>query len=47
MVIFDTDHVSLLQWKVGTEGRRLAQRLAVIPADEIVTTTVAHALIRG
>ncbi|HXQ20375.1 MAG TPA: hypothetical protein VN812_01790 [Candidatus Acidoferrales bacterium] len=47
MVILDTDHLSLLQWNVGTEGRRLAQRLAAIPADEIVTTTVAHALIRG
>lgn len=40
MVILDTDHLSLLQWNVGTEGRRLAKRLAVIPADEIVTTII-------
>jgi tRNA(fMet)-specific endonuclease VapC len=40
MVVLDTDHLSLLQWNVGTEGRRLAKRLAVIPADEIVTTII-------
>jgi tRNA(fMet)-specific endonuclease VapC len=40
MVILDTDHLSLLQWNMGTEGRRLAKRLAVIPADEIVTTII-------
>jgi len=40
MVVLDTDHLSLLQWNVGTEGRRLGQRLARVPADEIVTTII-------
>ena len=40
MVVLDTDHLSLLQWNVGTEARRLAKFLAVVPADEIVTTII-------
>lgn len=40
MVVLDTDQLSLLQRNVGTEGRRLAKRLAGVPADEIVTTII-------
>ena len=41
MFVLDTDHLSLLQWNVGVEGRRLSKRLSVIPADELVTTIIS------
>lgn len=40
MLVLDTDHLSLLQWNVGVEGRRLEKRLSEVDADEIVTTIV-------
>ncbi len=40
MFVLDTDHLSLLQWNVGVEGRRLEKRLSDVDADEIVTTIV-------
>jgi tRNA(fMet)-specific endonuclease VapC len=40
MFVLDSDHLSLLQWNVGVEGRRLAKRLSDLDADEIVTTIV-------
>ncbi len=40
MLVLDTDHLSLLQWNVGVEGRRLEKRLADVDADEILTTIV-------
>ena len=41
MLVLDTDHLSLLQWNVGSEGRRLSKRLSVVPAGEIVTTIIS------
>ncbi len=40
MFVLDTGHLSLLQWNVGAEGRRLGRRLSVVPADQIVTTII-------
>ena len=40
MFVLDTDHLSLLQWNVGAEGRSLDQRLSRVPANEIATTIV-------
>ncbi len=40
MFVLDTDHLSLLQWNVGTEGRLLDERLSRVPANETATTIV-------
>jgi tRNA(fMet)-specific endonuclease VapC len=40
MFVLDTDHLSLLQWNVGAEGRRLNARLSHVPADDVATTIV-------
>lgn len=40
MFVLDTDHLSLLQWNVGVEGRRLESRLSDAVAGEVVTTIV-------
>jgi hypothetical protein len=41
MFVLGTDHLSLLQWNVGPEGRRLGKRLSLVAADETATTIIS------
>ena len=40
MIILDTDHLSLLMWKSGTEGQYLRGKLAVAENETFATTIV-------
>ena len=41
MVLFDTDHMSLLE-RGGAEYRRIQQRLRAVPPDEVATTIIIY-----
>jgi tRNA(fMet)-specific endonuclease VapC len=42
MVVLDTDHVSLLQWKQSADGQRLDARPKRIQADQQATTIITY-----
>jgi tRNA(fMet)-specific endonuclease VapC len=42
MVVLDTDHVSILEWKTGAEFDCLNARLNRLAADEVATTIVSY-----
>jgi tRNA(fMet)-specific endonuclease VapC len=41
MVVLDTDHLSLLEWKSSAQTQRLQARLDQIPAEETATTILS------
>ncbi len=40
MIVLDSDHISLVE-RGGTEGRRIWQRIRVLPPDDVATTIVS------
>lgn len=41
MLVLDTDHLSLLQWRAGTDARRLRSRLRDVDPREVVSTIIS------
>ena len=40
MILLDTDHVTILKYPGSERGARLVQRLAALPAGEVVGVTI-------
>lgn len=41
MVVLDTDHLSLLEWRAGTDARRLRERLRSVDPASVVSTIIS------
>jgi len=41
MVVLDTDHLSLVEWRAGTDARRLRTRLRGMEPGSVVSTIVS------
>ncbi len=41
MVVLDTDHLSLLEWRAGTDARRLRTRLRDVDPASVVSTIIS------
>jgi tRNA(fMet)-specific endonuclease VapC len=42
MVILDTDHMSLLEWRENEQAMALRERLADLDPEEVVTTVISY-----
>jgi len=41
MVVLDTDHLSLLEWRAGSDARRLRERLRGVEPASVVSTIIS------
>lgn len=41
MIVLDTDHLSLLEWRAGTDARRLRTRLRGVDPATVVSTIIS------
>src|SRR3989442_8570837 len=41
MVVLDTDHLSLVEWRAGTDARRLRTRLRGLDPASVVSTIIS------
>ena len=41
MVVLDTDHLSLVEWRAGTDARQLRMRLREVDPTSVVSTIIS------